>query len=756
MNCTRAGCTGEIQDGYCDRCGMAPAPLDADPTGASGPEPISAPSRRVAPGFSGSSLSSALVSQRSGAIATKRTSSARSASRGNLGAGLVDVPAVPYRDPGSVVLTNPEVPEHKRYCTAGHPVGRARDGSPGRQEGFCPICGTRFSFTAKLGPGDLVAGQYDVVGCIAHGGLGWVYLARDRNVSDRWVVLKGLLDSGDESAMAAAIAERRFLAQVEHPNIVRIYNFVEHDGAGYIVMEYVGGQSLKELRQAGPGGAGGPLPVSRALAYILEILPALGFLHSRDLLFCDFKPDNVIQTEEQLKLIDLGGVRHLDDDQSDLYGTIGYQAPEVADLGPSVTSDLYTVARTLAVLTFDFAGYQDGRRYATCLPPATDVEVFARYPSFHWFLARATHVDPDRRFQSATEMADQLVGVLREVVATDGGRPRSAPSTLFTGELLADVHRPAWRDLPAPQVDPADAGAPTVATLATLAAAQPDQVVAALETAPPTTEVLLALTRARLEIGDLAGAEHALDRLDADVGGEWRITWWRGVAQLVAGVPDEAETIFRELARELPGELAPKLAMAMASELRAADASAHDASGVAGAGLDALHVAGRWYDVVSRTDPAWAGAAFGLARVRLAQGDRAGAADALRRVPADSIHSTAAQLALCDALSLELNGAGPTLDDLVTASDALAHLHTDNPTRLGISRQLLTSALMLLDERTATDEPTTLVAGAPFTDRDLRLALEQTCRSLARSAGSDAERFALVDEANAHRPRTLV
>ena len=67
-------------------------------------------------------------------------------------------------------------------------------------------CGRGYSFSPKLAAGDLVAGQYQVVGCLAHGGLGWIYLARDRNVSDRWVVLKGLLDSGDTDAMSAAVA----------------------------------------------------------------------------------------------------------------------------------------------------------------------------------------------------------------------------------------------------------------------------------------------------------------------------------------------------------------------------------------------------------------------------------------------------------------------------------------------------------------------------------------------------------------------
>ena len=124
-----------------------------------------------------------------------------------------------------------------------------------------------------------------MVGCLAHGGLGWIYLARDRNVSDRWVVLKGLLNAGDDDAMAAALAERRFLAEVEHPNIVKIYNFVEHDGDGYIVMEYVGGheppQACSRHRRAATTAAPDPLPVAQAIAYMLEILPALGYLHDR-------------------------------------------------------------------------------------------------------------------------------------------------------------------------------------------------------------------------------------------------------------------------------------------------------------------------------------------------------------------------------------------------------------------------------------------------------------------------------------------
>src|SRR5206468_11309349 len=142
-------------------------------------------------------------------------------------------------------LADPRVAAPDRYCPGcRQPVARGDDPI----EGTCAKCGATYTFLPRLRKGQLAGGQYEVLGCLAYGGLGWIYLALDHNVSDRYVVLKGLLNTGDADAMAAAVAERQFLAQWEHPNIVRIYNFVQHadrrtgESAGYIVMEYVGGK----------------------------------------------------------------------------------------------------------------------------------------------------------------------------------------------------------------------------------------------------------------------------------------------------------------------------------------------------------------------------------------------------------------------------------------------------------------------------------------------------------------------------------
>ena len=331
---------------------------------------------------------------------------------------------------------------------------------PGRLQGFCAKCRQAFDFVPQLEPGDRLGGQYEVVGCLAHGGLGWIYLAKDKAVNDRWVVLKGLLNQGDEAAMTAAVAERRFLAEIEHPNIVEIYNFVTYEGYGYTVMEYVGGPSLKQMlkqRREANGGQPDPLPVEQAIAYLLAILPAFSYMHGRALAYCDFKPDNVIQVGDDVKLIDLGGVRHLDDPAGDIYGTVGFQAPEIAEMGPSVASDLYTIGRTLAVLTLDFRGYQTTFEHA--LPDPADHPALASFDSFYRLLLKATAPHPDDRFQSTQELADQLLGVMREVVALSTGEPQPGPSNVFGGV-------PTDAGLPSLLVDPGDPAAGFLANLA--------------------------------------------------------------------------------------------------------------------------------------------------------------------------------------------------------------------------------------------------------------------------------------------------
>ncbi|WP_432027001.1 tetratricopeptide repeat protein [Streptomyces sp. 1222.5] len=814
QTCQRPGCEGTYEDVgggelYCDTCGLAPVVaangmVGSPPTGVTRGAADSGSSRSARTSSQSSKsrrsvsgrLSRSLSGKSTGRSVSVRSSGSASgtSTRGRLGAGLVSVPQVPRPDPRAMVLANPEVPERKRFCSrsdCGAPVGRARGERPGRTEGFCTKCGHPYSFVPKLKAGDIVHGQYEVAGCLAHGGLGWVYLAVDRAVSDRWVVLKGLLDTGDQDAMAAAISERRFLAEIEHANIVRIYNFVEHldqrTGSldGYIVMEYVGGKSLKEIANARrtPDGRRDPLPVEQACAYGIEALEALGHLHSRNLLYCDFKVDNAIQTEDQLKLIDMGAVRRMDDDESAIYGTVGYQAPEVAEVGPSVASDLYTVGRTLAVLTFDFQGYTNV--FVDSLPDPDNIEVFRRYESFYRLLVRATDPDPARRFASAQEMSEQLTGVLREVVSLQTGQARPALSTLFGPELrvtdaelfprlAGDVSRLGSRPagtagsapalpppslvrpvdvpaaalaLPVPLVDPND---PDAGFLAGLMASAPAELISALDAAPArTVETRLRLIRARLESGDQGAAVAALAELDEERPDDWRVVWYRGVTALVTGDHEGAALAFDAIYDAFPGEAAPKLALGLCAEV-----------------LGQLDNAAEYYHLVWATDPSFVSSAFGLARVQLAAGDRHSAVTTLESVPESSIHYTAARVAAVRArLRQRTATAGdvPFLDDLTAAAgqvEALQAYGLDPARREQLSVEVLGCALdWILSGGQGTAPPAAggrVLLGSGLDERGLRFGLERAYRTLARLAPGGDERIELVERANRYRPRTWV
>jgi serine/threonine-protein kinase PknG len=711
--CLHTGCAGTIQDGYCDHCGLA----------------------AMAPGRSQTALAglNGRATGTTGRAGRTRSSSTVATRRTRFGGGLVDMPPVTVRDPATAVMDDATVAEHRRFCgRCDEPVGRSRHGQPGRTEGYCRSCGARFSFLAKLCPGDLVAGQYEVAGCLAHGGLGWIYLARDRNVSDRWVVLKGLLDSADEDAMAAALAERRFLAEVEHPNIVKIHNFVEHRGDGYIVMEYVNGVSLRGVLEARRADAGGPnpLPVEQAIAYCVEILPALGHLHDLGLIFCDFKPDNVIQTRDSVKLIDLGGVYRVDDQTSPVYGTVGYQAPEIAETGPTVASDLFTVGRTLAVLATDFAGYQGTYRYA--LPPREHVPLYSEFNSLRTFLERATAGDPDERFQSADEMSAQLVGVLHEVVATSRDAPAPRTSTQFTPPGRPALSEPDQSALPTPLIDPDD---PNAGVILALGPAGPDELLERLGRGA-SIEVDLWLARSLIEARRLDEAAAVLTDVEEADPWEWRAAWYRGVAAMAAEQPDTAAAHFTRVYRTLPGELAPKLALGMAAE----------ASG-------ASETAANWYDIVSRTDPAFTSASFGLARSCVALADLAGAVDAYERVLETSSAHVDARVA--EAQLLLDHDAPDRVGRLQRAASIVVGLPE------GEARDVLVVAVhdaalgALIGGAIDADASVTLI-GRRLEEPQQRDGLERAFRALARRAHSRAERVALVEQANQVRARTVL
>ncbi|MFF0538460.1 tetratricopeptide repeat protein [Streptomyces coelicoflavus] len=713
--------------------------------------------------------------------------------------GLLVLPALPSPDPSEAADTVARPPTGGRRCGVANcagTIGVSYDGSPAPDHGFCPQCGTEYSFRPKLRPGDRVGGHYQVLGYLAVGGHGWVYLAEDTRVPGLHVVLKGLINTGDAVARRAAVEERRSLTTLHHRDIVRIVTHVQHrapgdaEPTGYIVMEYVGGRSLAWIRFAPEEdlarlfGAGG-LEFGHVITYGCKILGALEYLHDRGLLYCDMKPENVIHYGREIKVIDLGAIRRIDDRSSGLVHTHGYSPPKrERDLrGLDVDSDLYTVGRTLKVLA------------ERATRPAG---LAAR--SFDALIRRATHHDPAARFRSAAEMSRQLWEVLREDQALGGREPYPERSTRFEptaavfGAALGTVPALEWwtrrpggeaPELPAGAPEPRtvaralpvplpDASDPAAVLLGGLAADTPDRIAERAQGDPAlrTVETALWLCRAYLDAGNAARAEEWVARAKGwSDDYDWRIFWHRGLVHLTRGAVDGAEGEFAATYEALPGEVAPKLALGYCAEYlaerlreagvrepglreaRPVEAQA-DAQAAARAGARAAQ-AEEFYEAVLRRDPTQGSAAFGLARVRLRRAGRRRAVGVLDGVPTTSRHYDAARVAAVRILAARLpGGTGPLVTELREAAERLAELHLDGSGSWDrLATELREHALACRPpEGWGGGFPAGELFGPEDSEDALRRLLSGSLRDLADQAGSAGERGDLLDTAYAVLP----
>ncbi|MER7335053.1 MULTISPECIES: tetratricopeptide repeat protein [unclassified Micromonospora] len=654
------------------------------------------------------------------------------------------LPTARPHDPLSAVVSQPVVPEHSRYCAK----TTCRRRLP-RVAGYCPDCGTRYSFTPPLADGDLRAGRYRIEGCLGNGGVGWVFLARDEDMDGAWRVLKGQRNPEDREAVAAFVAERQALIALNHPRIVTITHALrpesDRDG-GYLVMEYVNGGTLEEARStAGPGGGSSAVDVAQALGYGVQILDAFEYLHDQGWLYCDLKPENVMRVGGQgandpIKLVDFGAARRIDNTVSPAWGTAGFTAPEVERLGPagpSVRSDLYTVGRTLAALTLVPRSIDVAR-----IPPGQDLlrlPVPARLDPFLRLLARATAAEPDDRFASAAEMREQVRGVRRQVSSAGDGVPRPTRSTLFSPSACAfGLHTDAdaldvveiGLGLPAPLVDGAD---PAAGFLASLGPADPAELIELLKTAPQrTAQVTYRAVRAHLAVGRADEAEPLLAGFPEGLR-DWSLWWHRGLVALVSRDFGTARRRFDQVYGWLPGEVSTRLAYAVACELDGDPRTAAD------------HYRGVW-----DTDPGVVGAAFGLARCLLATADARSAADALLKVPESSRASTVAVTCAVRIL-LDAPDDGRRLDAALDAAGIVDKLPPFDE-REQVEAHILRIALDC--DLAAGRHGGRRLFGHPLEEDALRGAFERRCRSRARRTADRRERIALVDLANAYRPVT--
>lgn len=238
----------------------------------------------------------------------------------------------------------------------------------------------------------LLAGRYLLQRELARGGMATVWLAHDQ-VLGRNVAVKLLHDhlASDQSLVSRFRAEAIAAGKLVHPNIVATFDTGAHAGRPYIVMEIVGGPTLRELIDSNS-----PLPISQVLALAMQMADALAHAHARGVIHRDIKPSNIVITSDgRAKVADFGIAKSLDrvPDYNDLthtgmvIGTAKYLSPEqVEGRSASPQSDCYALGLVLYEMLCNqapFVGETDLATAAARLiaPPRRPRELRADIPA---------------------------------------------------------------------------------------------------------------------------------------------------------------------------------------------------------------------------------------------------------------------------------------------------------------------------------------------------------------------------------------
>src|SRR5829696_287181 len=278
----------------------------------------------------------------------------------------------------------------------------------------------------QLAGNTVLNGRYEIVRWIGGGGMGAVYLAKDRNLGDAPRAVKEMVESHlDPSQHEKAIGdfkrESLLLTSLEHPCIPTIYDYFYDETLGrfYLVMKYISGGDLASRMRAAVGGR---LDERTVTDWGMQVADVLDYLHSRPkpIIYRDLKPANLMidGNTGRVMLIDFGIARWVSQQEKGVtaVGTMGYAPPELFSGRVQPASDVYSLGATMfhlmtgsdpqdnPLLIFDFTKNPRPRQ----VNPAISSEM-------ERILMRAVEYKPENRFRSAAEMRETLANHLEKV-----------------------------------------------------------------------------------------------------------------------------------------------------------------------------------------------------------------------------------------------------------------------------------------------------------------------------------------------------
>jgi serine/threonine-protein kinase len=300
--------------------------------------------------------------------------------------------------------------------------------------------------------GQRISGRYQILETIGGGGMANVYKALDV-ILDRYVAVKVLQPqfSGDDQFIKRFRREAQSATSLAHPNIVNIYDVGEEGNTYYIVMEYVEGQTLKELIQSR-----GPIPVEESVDYMEQMLAALEHSHANHIIHRDIKPHNVlIGNDGVVKITDFGIARAISaatiTHTNSVMGSVHYLSPEQAR-GGHVTykSDIYSLGIVLyEMVTGELPFFGDTAvsiaiKHLQSEVPSARQKVPSLPQSIENIIRRATEKDPLKRYSTIQEMEEDVATSL-------------SPERINEAPFIAGADEEATKAIPIIRnVDPAD------------------------------------------------------------------------------------------------------------------------------------------------------------------------------------------------------------------------------------------------------------------------------------------------------------
>jgi len=285
-------------------------------------------------------------------------------------------------------------------------------------------------------------GKYQIEDLVGEGAMGVVYKALDP-VLNRHVAIKVMGDaiSRDDELRDRFLREARAAGSLQHPNVITIYDFGDVDGHPYIAMEYVEGIDLEDLLRSGT-----PLSLDAKLGIMIDVLNGLAYAHKRGVVHRDIKPANIrVDEEGHARIMDFG-IAHLNSSAMTkmtrtgiMLGTPNYMAPEQIT-GQEITArtDIFAAGAVLYEILTNARPFQADTLHAVLYkitsekPPALATLLPGLPASLDDVISKALAKEPNDRFGSATEMANELA----RVRATLSQAPTSAMSLHATIERM--------------------------------------------------------------------------------------------------------------------------------------------------------------------------------------------------------------------------------------------------------------------------------------------------------------------------------